>query len=197
MVEGVVYDTLITKSFYFMMNVVFGSFSTPNRCCWPSLDIQRWGKECSTRRLRVPLWLSFGSESKFGGGRCLWYFGHKILLFNAEHGFWIFSTRSRCCWPSLDIQRWGKECSTRRLRVPLWSSFGSESEFGGGRCLRYFDHKILLFNAEHGFWLFFNPNQVLRSKIFPLGVHHYLHNWSSFKPKIDISDIFIDILLYY
>ena len=30
-VEGVVYDTLITKSFYFVLNMVFGSFSTPGR----------------------------------------------------------------------------------------------------------------------------------------------------------------------
>ena len=52
-----------------------------------------------------------------------------------------------------------------RLMVPLWSSLGSESEYGGGHFLRYFDHKILLFYAEHGFWLFFNPKQVL-STIF-------------------------------
>ena len=48
-----------------------------------------------------------------------------------------------------------------RLKVPLWSSFGSESECGGGCCLQYFDHKILHLYAEHGFWLFFDPKKVL------------------------------------
>ena len=33
LVEDVVYDTLITKSFYFMLNMVFGYFSTPSRSC--------------------------------------------------------------------------------------------------------------------------------------------------------------------
>ena len=47
------------------------------------------------------------------------------------------------------------------LRVPVWLSFGAESECGGGHCLQYFDHKILLFYAEYGLWLFFNPKQVL------------------------------------
>ena len=75
--------------------------------------------------------------------------------------FGSFSTPHRCCWPSLVIQGWGKEWSNCCLRVPFWSSFGEESECGGGHCLRYFDHKILLFYAEHGFWLFFTPNQVL------------------------------------
>ena len=67
------------------------------------------------------------------------------------------------------------------------------SEFGGGSYLRYFDHKILLFYAEHGFWLFFNPKQVLRSNIVPLGVHHSLQKLSAFKTKIDIFEIFIDL----
>ena len=57
--------------------------------------------------------------------------------------------------------------------------------------------QILLFYAEPSFWIFFNPNQVLRSNIVPLGVNHFLHNWYSFNPKIDIFDIFIDILLHY
>ena len=122
MVEDVIYDNLITKSFHFILNMVLGYFSTPIRCCLPSLAIQRWGK------------------------------------------YW----------------------STICLRVTLWSYFGSESECGGGRFLQYFDHKILLFYAEHGFWLFFNPKQVLRSNIVSFGVYIYLHNLSALNPKIDI-----------
>ena len=73
--------------------------------------------------------------------------------------FGSFKTPSRCSWPSSDTQRWGKEWSTMRLRVTLWSYFGAESECGGGRCLRYFDYKILLFYAEHDFGSFSNPSR--------------------------------------
>ena len=79
----------------------------------------------------------------------------------------------------------------------IWFYFGAEPECGGGRCLQYFDIKTLLFYAEHDFWLFFNLKQVLITNIYPLGVHHSPQNWSEFKPKIDIFDIFIYLLLYY
>ena len=62
-VEDIVYDTLITKYFYFMLNMVFDSFSNPSRFCWPCLAIQSWGKEWSTIRWRVTLRFSFGAES--------------------------------------------------------------------------------------------------------------------------------------
>ena len=81
--------------------------------------------------------------------------------------------------------------------VPFWSSFRAESEYGGGRCLRYFDHKILLFYSEHGFGIFFNPKQVLRRKNFPLGVHHPYTTDMHSSLKIYIFEIFIYLWLYY
>ena len=140
-------------------------------------------KEWSIKRIRVPLWYSPKEESEYGGGYHFWCFDHKIVLFYAEHLFWIF--------------RWWKEYSTMRLRLPFWLSFGAESWCGTGRCLQYLEHKILLLYAEHVFWIYFNPKQVLRRNIVPLGVHHPLHNWSTFKPKIDIFEIFIRLWLYY
>ena len=89
-VENDVYDTLITKYFYFMLNMVFGSFLTPSRCCWPSFSIQRWGKEWSTMCIRVPLLMSFGEKPECVWGSCLRYLDNKILLFHAEHSFWLF-----------------------------------------------------------------------------------------------------------
>ena len=44
---------------------------------------------------------------------------------------------------------------------------------GGGRSFWRFDHKILLFYAKRGFWLFFNPKQVLLT-IF---VHKKVRKW--------------------
>ena len=69
--------------------------------------------------------------------------------------------------------------------------------FGEGCCLQYFDHEIFLFYTEHGFWFFLNTKQFLRSNIPLFVVHHSLHKWSEFKPKIDIFEIFIFIWLYY
>ena len=68
---------------------------------------------------------------------------------------------------------------------------GEESECGGGRHFLCFYQKILLFYAEHVFWLFFNPNKVLRSNSVPLDVNYSLKNWSAFNPKIDIFEILL------
>ena len=169
-----------------MLNMVFGSFSTPTRCCWPSSTIQRWGKEWSTMRLRVPLWSNFGVESECGGGRCLRYFDHKILLCYAEHGFGSFKNPIRCCWTSSDIQGWGNEWSKMRLREHLWSSFGEESECGGVHFFTILWSQNPSILCWTWFWLFFNPKQVLRSNIYPFGVPHYVHKRSALKHKTDI-----------
>ena len=103
------------------------------------LAIQRQIKECSIRRLRVNLWPYFGEESECGGGRGSSALITKYFYFVMNMFFGPFSTPSRCCWPSLAIQRWGKELSTMHQRVRLWSFLGI------GCCLQYFDPKSFYF----------------------------------------------------
>ena len=94
-----------------------------------------------------------------------------------EHVFWIFFNPKQVMLTILGHLNVRKVVFNHASRGNLAkSSFGAEPECGGGRCLRYFDQKILIFYAEHGFWLFFNPKQVPRSNIVPLSVHHSLHN---------------------